>query len=154
MRCSAWSPAAPPESYSYDAKRNRLVSHLSAAHLTDAGNRLLRDDAFDSAYDENGKTIARTSHIEHDPLYTWRKRLSAETRDEIRSWILRFFHSVMLAVLVLLPVGVAITIYMNRDYLNPAGFRMWREYLFPAPEPETASLADWGTRASLTRIST
>lgn len=57
--------------------------------------------------------------------------------------ILRFFRSLMLGVLVVLPVGIAITIYMNRDYMNPAGIAMWLEYLF-LDEREPAALLDWG----------
>ena len=51
---------ALPETYSYDAEGNRLVSHLSAAHTTDDGNRLLQDDTFDYTYDDNGNLATRT----------------------------------------------------------------------------------------------
>ncbi len=51
---------ALPETYSYDAEGNRLVSHLSAAHTTDAGNRLLQDDTFDYTYDDNGNLASKT----------------------------------------------------------------------------------------------
>jgi YD repeat-containing protein len=49
-----------PESYSYDAEGNRLVSHLSAAHVTDDGNRLTQDDQFDYTCDDNGNLASKT----------------------------------------------------------------------------------------------
>jgi YD repeat-containing protein len=60
QRLVSGGTVASPESYGYDAEGNRLVSHLSAAHLTDAGNRLLQDDTFDYAYDDNGNLATKT----------------------------------------------------------------------------------------------
>ena len=51
QRLVSGGTVALPETYSYDAEGNRLVSHLSAAHTTDADNRLLQDDTFDYSYD-------------------------------------------------------------------------------------------------------
>ena len=57
---------ASPESYSYDAEGNRLLSHLSAAHLTDDGNRLVQDDQFDYTYDDNGNLATKTDRVTLD----------------------------------------------------------------------------------------
>ena len=49
------------ESYSYDALGNRISSHLSASHVTDAANRLLEDDDFTYSYDANGILTTKTA---------------------------------------------------------------------------------------------
>jgi YD repeat-containing protein len=59
QRLVSGGTAAAAESYSYDAEGNRLVSHLSAAHTTDDGNRLLQDDTFDYVYDDIGERPLR-----------------------------------------------------------------------------------------------
>ncbi len=40
QRLTAGGTVATPESYAYDEEGNRTTSHLSAAHTTDAANRL------------------------------------------------------------------------------------------------------------------
>jgi hypothetical protein len=52
-----------PETYSYDAEGNRLVSHLSATHQTDGGNRLLQDDQFDYAQDDSGNLATKADRV-------------------------------------------------------------------------------------------
>jgi YD repeat-containing protein len=63
QRLVSGGTTALPETYSYDAEGNRLVSHLSAAHTTDAGNRLIQDDQFDYTYDDNGNLEAKTNRV-------------------------------------------------------------------------------------------
>ena len=63
QRLTSGGTVALPETYSYDAEGNRLVSHLSAAHLTDARNRLLQDDQFDYTYDDNGNVATKTDRV-------------------------------------------------------------------------------------------
>jgi YD repeat-containing protein len=63
QRLVSGGTAALPETYSYDAEGNRLVSHLSAAHTTDAGNRLVQDDQLDYTYDDNGNLITKTDRV-------------------------------------------------------------------------------------------
>ena len=66
QRLVSGGTVALPESYSYDAEGNRLVSHLSAAHTTDDGNRLLQDDQFDYTYDDNGNLATKTDRVTLD----------------------------------------------------------------------------------------
>jgi RHS repeat-associated protein len=63
QRLVSGGTVALPETYSYDAEGNRLVSHLSAAHTTDAGNRLIQDDTFDYTYDDNGNLASKTDRV-------------------------------------------------------------------------------------------
>jgi YD repeat-containing protein len=63
QRLTAAGTAAAPESYTYDAEGNRLVSHLSASHTTDAANRLLEDDDFLYTYDDNGNVVTKTDKV-------------------------------------------------------------------------------------------
>ncbi|MDZ4338957.1 MAG: RHS repeat-associated core domain-containing protein [candidate division NC10 bacterium] len=51
----------PAESFSYDPVGNRLSSHLSSVHTTDAANRLLEDSNFAYTYDANGNLTSKTS---------------------------------------------------------------------------------------------
>ena len=46
--------------YSYDSEGNRVTSHLSATHVIDDDNRLLRDDAYVYVYDSRGNLARRT----------------------------------------------------------------------------------------------
>ena len=59
------SPSSPAndENYSYDAEGNRTASHLSAAHQTDAANRLRDDDLYSYAYDANGNLVAKAPKL-------------------------------------------------------------------------------------------
>ncbi|MHA1943901.1 MAG: hypothetical protein ACW96M_05840, partial [Candidatus Thorarchaeota archaeon] len=66
QRLVSGGTVALPETYSYDAEGNRLVSHLSAAHTTDAGNRLVQDDSFDYTYDDNGNLVTKTDRVTLD----------------------------------------------------------------------------------------
>ena len=60
------------ESYSYDALGNRVSSHLSASHVTDAANRLLEDDDFTYSYDANGNLTSKTAKAGGDvTTYTY-----------------------------------------------------------------------------------
>lgn len=52
--------AGGAEQYVYDAVGNRLSSHLSAAYVHDAANRLREDDGHTYAYDDDGNLIRRT----------------------------------------------------------------------------------------------
>lgn len=67
----AAAPSSPAndESYSFDAEGNRAVSHLSAAHQTDAANRLLDDDFYSYAYDSSGNLVAKSP--KHLALSSW-----------------------------------------------------------------------------------
>lgn len=49
------------ETYVYDPVGNRVSSHLSAAYLHDAGNRLLQDDDFVYTYDDDGNLATATA---------------------------------------------------------------------------------------------
>jgi len=51
----------PDELFTYDPVGNRRTSHLSAAHLHNAANRLLEDDAFTYTYDANGNRTSKTA---------------------------------------------------------------------------------------------
>jgi hypothetical protein len=39
------------------------VSHLSAAHTTDDGNRLRQDDTFDYTFDDTGNLVTKTDRV-------------------------------------------------------------------------------------------
>ncbi|HSF94168.1 MAG TPA: DUF4034 domain-containing protein [Thermohalobaculum sp.] len=58
--------------------------------------------------------------------------------------VYRFFRSILLACLVMLPVYVFGTLYMNRDYLSREGVMMWWTYLTRGPAPAAAVPDDWG----------
>lgn len=47
----------PTESYTYDELGNRIASHLSALHITDANNRLLENDSAEFGWDNSGRRI-------------------------------------------------------------------------------------------------
>jgi YD repeat-containing protein len=49
----------PAESFTYDAVGNRLISHLSTTYRYDTANRLLEDDTYLYAYDNNGNLIEK-----------------------------------------------------------------------------------------------
>lgn len=64
-------PAIPSEdeSYTLDEEGNRLTSHLSSGHTTDAANRLSEDDAYTYIYDLNGNLIEKAPR--QAPLSSW-----------------------------------------------------------------------------------
>ncbi len=49
------------ESYDYDTLGNRITSHLSALHITDAANRLIEDNDFTYSYNANGNLVRKSS---------------------------------------------------------------------------------------------
>ncbi len=63
----------PAESYQYDAAGNRTTSHASSNHVY-SRNRLLQNDQFDYAYDDEGNLLRKVSrqdststHFTYDP---------------------------------------------------------------------------------------
>jgi len=56
----------------------------------------------------------------------------------------KFLRSILKALLVMLPISIVGTIYMNRDYMNPDGILLWWEYLTRDEVPEATLPADWG----------
>jgi RHS repeat-associated protein len=57
------------ESYSLDPEGNRIVSHLSSFHVTDAANRLQEDEKHQFEYDANGNMVRKTNKLTG---VTWR----------------------------------------------------------------------------------
>ncbi|MFQ5964050.1 MAG: MopE-related protein [Candidatus Scalinduaceae bacterium] len=71
-RVTGGGTVAAPETYTYDAVGNRVTSHLSATHVTDAANRLLEDDDFTYTYDNNGNLSTKTAKSGGGvTTYTW-----------------------------------------------------------------------------------
>jgi RHS repeat-associated protein len=88
---SATHPAGglqPNEFYSYDAVGNRLTSHLSHFYTyswqaAGKGNRLLQDNQFDYAYDDEGNVTRKTGRANGsytEFLYDYRNRIISITR--------------------------------------------------------------------------
>jgi len=62
-------PYNPTEYYTYGELGNRLTSHISASHVTDANNRLLEDDSCDYGYDNSGRQIWKREKATNDTTY-------------------------------------------------------------------------------------
>ena len=60
---------SPVEDYLLDAEGNRVTSHLSDLHVTDAANRLVEDEHRVFAFDANGNLVRRTDKASG---VTWR----------------------------------------------------------------------------------
>lgn len=73
------------EQYTWDASGNRITSHRSGLHEYLPGNRLVRDDDFEYAYDAQGRLETRTDRVSgltRDYHYDALSRLSGITRED------------------------------------------------------------------------
>jgi YD repeat-containing protein len=68
------------ESYTLDQEGNRIVSHRSSFHVTDAANRLQEDEKAQFQYDVNGNMVRKTNKLTG---ITW--RYSYTVYDELAS---------------------------------------------------------------------